>query len=97
MYWKETINTNNISRRRFKSKVFLKIIAYRLKSCLNEVRLREEACLMVGEGEKNELVKEENSGSLRFAQAQKQITGGHPSSPGTCDPRVVAVNHFMKL
>lgn len=42
---------------------------------------------MVGEGEKNELVKEKNSRSSRFAHAQKQVTGGHPSSPGTCDPR----------
>lgn len=42
---------------------------------------------MVGEGGKNELVKEKNSGSSRFAHAQKQITGVHPSSPGTCDPK----------
>lgn len=81
------MNTNNISSGRFKRKAFLKIIAYRLKSFLSEVRLHEEACLMVGEGEKNELVKEKNRGSSRFAHAQKQVTGSHPSSPGTYDPR----------
>lgn len=81
------MSTNDISRRRIKSKAFLKTLDYRLKSCLSEVRLCEEAFLRVGEGEKNELVKEKNSKSSRLTHARKQVTEGHPSSPGTCDPR----------